>query len=283
MSEEEWSAEEAFESCRDSSHYPWFSCMALSVEFFWFLLIMLVLLLLSAALEFAFEKLDDLEAFGGELFARVKSELTILGALSFCMFAVVATEMLTGYKQELVELIHFMLFIAALFYCLLVMSFLVIRSRLRRAYQTHHAWLREATPEQLQELEAVTPQSILRCCSVCRSLDLGKSTSLRGSAYRPNAAGAAGEHAPPMRRREVRMLCKLLVARRSSRVGGRRGDHLACSFRTSFVGRPSRAQHSELCPEQHAARSAPRKPDGVLYARTHAVGHLANERQREVE
>ena len=133
---------------------------------FWFLLIMLVLLLLSAALEFAFEKLDDLEAFGGELFARVKSELTILGALSFCMFAVVATEMLTGYKQELVELIHFMLFIAALFYCLLVMSFLVIRSRLRRVYQTHHAWLREATPEQLQELINAKTVTIARLMEI---------------------------------------------------------------------------------------------------------------------
>ena len=207
-----------FEHCHHLHKVPWFACVDLTAEYGWFLLVMTVLLLLSAGLERAFEHLEHLESFQGELFARVKSELTILGSLSFLMFAVVASDKLQGYQRELVEFVHFMLFIAAIFYCLLVMCFLMIRSKLRRMYQTHHAWLRAATPEQLEELSDVTPRALLRCCAWLRSLDINPSTLLRGDARRPNvSSGSAADAAtaPPMKATQIRRLCKLLVARRT--------------------------------------------------------------------
>ena len=156
-----WSQEEAFETCHGPawegrSPHPWFACLDLTYEFGWFLLVMLILLLLSAMLERTFERLDAVEGFGGELCARVKSELTILGTLSFCMFVAVGSVFIEGYKKELVETVHYTVFIAAVFYCLVVMSFLVIRSHLRRMHRSYDAWLRAATPAQLQELEAVS-------------------------------------------------------------------------------------------------------------------------------
>ena len=211
-------AEQEYEHCHHLHNVPWFACVDLTAEFGWFLLVMIVLLLLSAGLEHAFERLEHLESFRGELFARVKSELTILGSLSFVMFAVVAADVLEGYRRELVEFVHFMLFIAALFYCVLVLGFLVIRSKLSRMYQTHHAWLREATPEQLQELADDTPRALLRCFAALRSLDQAPSTQLRGDARRPNVStGSAADAAAarPMRSSQVRALCKLLVAKRA--------------------------------------------------------------------
>ena len=66
-----------------------------------YLLVLVVLLLLSTAIEFIFRKLDDLgAALGKEVFGRVKQELAILGTLSFTMFTAVAIFLVRAFQTQ---------------------------------------------------------------------------------------------------------------------------------------------------------------------------------------
>ena len=128
-------AANAAHECAEGKTLPWFACIDQCKDFGPYLLVLVVLLLLSTAIEFIFRKLDDLgAALGKEVFGRVKQELAILGTLSFTMFTAVAifggdgdepTEPAGGhhrrlsavsglmpeYIKEMVELIHFTIFI----------------------------------------------------------------------------------------------------------------------------------------------------------------------------
>ena len=84
-------AANAAHECAEGKTLPWFACIDQCKDFGPYLLVLVVLLLLSTAIEFIFRKLDDLgAALGKEVFGRVKQELAILGTLSFTMFTAVA-------------------------------------------------------------------------------------------------------------------------------------------------------------------------------------------------
>ena len=84
-------AANAAHECAEGKTLPWFACIDQCKDFGPYLLVLVVLLLLSTAIEFVFRKLDDLgAALGKEVFGRVKQELAILGTLSFTMFTAVA-------------------------------------------------------------------------------------------------------------------------------------------------------------------------------------------------
>ena len=84
-------AANAAHECAEGHALPWFACIDQCKDFGPYLLVLVVLLLLSTAIEFVFRKLDDLgAALGKEVFGRVKQELAILGTLSFTMFTAVA-------------------------------------------------------------------------------------------------------------------------------------------------------------------------------------------------
>ena len=77
-------AANAAHDCANGHTLPWFACIDQCKDFGPYLLVLVVLLLLSTAIEFIFRKLDDLgAALGKEVFGRVKQELAILGTLSF--------------------------------------------------------------------------------------------------------------------------------------------------------------------------------------------------------
>ena len=67
-------AANAAHDCANGHTLPWFACIDQCKDFGPYLLVLVVLLLLSTAIEFVFRKLDDLgAALGKEVFGRDRS------------------------------------------------------------------------------------------------------------------------------------------------------------------------------------------------------------------
>jgi len=112
---------------------PWFACLDLCNTFVeWFLIILLSLVAISAAIEYTFELLEHIghrSSFTEKLLERIKAELATLGLLSFTMFAVTSYSGLSPDIRELIEFVHMFVFTTAMTYLLLV-GLLVIARRL---------------------------------------------------------------------------------------------------------------------------------------------------------
>jgi hypothetical protein len=153
------SGPDAETSCEEH-HLPWFACIDLCNSWEYVMAVLAVLVVMSAIIDATIEALSRTEGVAGVLFEKVLKELTILGLLSFTLFAVAANGVPEALKESL-ELVHMTLFVAAIFYLVFVAALVHIQRRLLHKWRADGLTLSKMSTGQRDELSTLTQGSCI--------------------------------------------------------------------------------------------------------------------------
>ena len=130
-------------------------------QFYYIVAALLVLLAAATIISWMFHLLQEIEGLGSTLFKSIQDELSILGAISFILFAVQMGIQASRGKDDqwllnmihLVEYTHLLIFIIAVAYIVQCGWLVVVRHRMRVKWAVRARVLRQMTPRQLELLD----------------------------------------------------------------------------------------------------------------------------------